>query len=235
MVLEALAAGLDPLLVVRDDSRLSIEQRRRLDSALTRLSRRCVDTTPTIFRSLTTTESPQGILAVLPLPTPVVPPTPQPGDLVLIADAIQDPGNLGTILRTAAGAAVRWVWTTPGTVDAYAPKVVRSAMGAHFRLSIMVEVTWPDLRAHLSPHLPIFGATSHAGQPYDAIDWRRGGAIVIGNEALGLAEAARLAVDTLITIPLAGGVESLNAATAAAVILFEAARQRRRASDLSPA
>jgi TrmH family RNA methyltransferase len=174
------------------------------------------------------TDSPQGIAAILPLPPAGALPPLRPRDLILIADRVQDPGNLGAMLRAAEGAGARCVATTPDTVDLFNPKVVRAAMGAHFRLALASDAPWPTLAAWVGgAGLPLLGADRAAARPYDAIDWPGGGAVVIGNEAGGLSAAARSAVDDLIAIPLADPVDSLNAAVAAAVILFEAARQRR--------
>lgn len=228
LLLAALAAGLRPRLVLRDDTRLSDRHRAALDAALASHAAVVQPVSPAAFRAVAETETPQGVLAVLPLPpTDAIPPL-RPGDLVLIADAIQDPGNLGALLRAAEGAGVRCVVTTPGTVDPFNPKVVRAAMGAHFRLPLAVDRPWPAIVAAIGAVLPLLGADAAARRAYDTIDWTRGGALVIGNEGGGLSAAARAAVDDLISIPLAAPVESLNAAVAAAVILFEAARQRRQ-------
>jgi TrmH family RNA methyltransferase len=180
------------------------------------------------------TQHPQGVVAAFrmvewPLPQPrEIPP------LLLVCDAIQDPGNLGTILRAAEAAGVHAVWLSPGCVDPYNPKVVRAAMGAHFRLPIFEESTWAVLPAQLaslhSSEIRLFAADAGAAKPYDAVDWTQPSSLIVSNEAHGLSrEARRLAEQHsgLISIPMAGGTESLNAAMSAAIILFEAARQRR--------
>jgi TrmH family RNA methyltransferase len=233
LLLDALAAGARPLLVLRDDTRLSADHRAALDVALARHAEIVQPLGPAAFRAIAETESPQGVAAVLPLPPAATLPAPGPRDLVLIADGLQDPGNLGAMLRAAEGAGVRCVATTPGTVDLFNPKVVRAGMGAHFRLRLAAEVPWPRIVEAIGGRLPLLGADTAARRAYDAIDWRRGGALVVGNEAGGLSEAARSAVEDLVSIPLQEPVESLNAAVAAAVILFEAARQRR--AEATPA
>jgi TrmH family RNA methyltransferase len=230
LLLDALAAGVRPSLVLRDDSRLSAAQQAALEVALAPHQPVVQPVAAAAFRVAATTDTPQGVLAVVPMPPAEAVPPPQPRDLFLIADRVQDPGNLGTMLRAAEGAGVRCVLTTPGTVDLFSPKVVRAGMGAHFRLALAAEVPWPRIRALVGASLPVLGADSAAGRAYDAIDWTAGAALVIGNEAGGLSPEARAAVTDSITIPLAAPVESLNAAIAAAVILFEAARQRRQAS-----
>lgn len=165
-------------------------------------------------------ETPPGVLAVLPMrPLPL---TDRP-TFLLILDAIQTPGNLGTLLRTAAAAGVDGVLLGPGCVDPYNPKVVRGAMGAHMRLPL-VTADWPQIAA-ITNHLDVYLATASAAQPYTAVDWRRRCALIVGNEARGAGADGR-ALGQGIAIPMAPGAESLNAAVAAGVILFEAARQR---------
>ncbi|HYP40600.1 MAG TPA: RNA methyltransferase [Chloroflexia bacterium] len=184
------------------------------------------------------TQHPQGVVAAFrmvewpPLQPREVPP------LLLICDAIQDPGNLGTILRAAEAAGVHAVWLSPGCVDPYNPKVVRAAMGAHFRLPIFAESAWENLptqlaRLHLS-EIGLFAADAGAVTPYDAVDWTKSAALIVSNEAHGLSREARHLAEQrggLISIPMAGGTESLNAAMSAAIILFEAARQRRASEN----
>jgi TrmH family RNA methyltransferase len=180
------------------------------------------------------TQHPQGIVAAFRM---VEWPPPQPREvppLLLVCDAIQDPGNLGTILRAAEAAGVHAVWLSPGCVDPYNPKVVRAAMGAHFRLPIFAESAWAVLPAQLaklqSSEIGLFAADAGASKPYDAVDWTQPAALIVSNEAHGLSGEARQLAEQrggFISIPMAGGTESLNAAVAAAIILFEAARQRR--------
>lgn len=228
LVLEALAAAIAPAIVLRDDGRLTPTQRTRLDVALAPWSSRVTQVSTAALRAAATTESPQGVLAVLPLPASTTWSL-GPGDLVVIADRLSDPGNLGTLLRAAAAAGARGLATTIGTVDLFGPKVVRAAMGAHFRLALAGDRDWAQIRALIGGDRPLFGAAAAGGLVYDRVDWSAGAGLVIGNETSGLSPAARQAVAELVTIPLAGGVESLNAAMAGTVILFEAARQRRRA------
>jgi TrmH family RNA methyltransferase len=168
------------------------------------------------------TEMPQGVVAV----APEVRFPPRPG-LILILDGLRDPGNLGTTLRSAEAAGVGQVLLTPGSVDAFSPKVVRSAMGAHFRLPV-ADLEWPAIPERVAGR-PVWLADARGERPYDAIDWSAPAALIVGGEAAGAgAEASALATGR-ICIPMRGGVESLNAAMAATVILFEAARQQRGA------
>jgi len=176
-----------------------------------------------VMHSASDTQTPQGVLAVLeiislPLPTSL--------SFVFIPDGIRDPGNLGSMLRTAAAAGVEAVLLPGGGVDAYAPKVVRAGMGAHFRLPIS-SLEWPEIEAIvLKAGLQVVLAESGAGQPYTRCDLRSPLALIIGGEAQGAGQDARRLAQARLHIPMKNGVESLNAAAAAAVLLFEAARQR---------
>lgn len=178
------------------------------------------------FGSLTETVAPQGVLAVFPFPDPVPPPT-GVAPLALVLDRMRDPGNLGTLLRTAAAAGVSAVYLSPGTVDPFNPKVVRAGMGAHFRIPI--RPLDRETAAALARDYPLRVLTAaDAPTPYDALDLRGPTAVIVGSEAEGVGpEAAALATASA-AIPLAAGVESLNAAVAGSVLLFEAIRQRGR-------
>jgi len=177
-----------------------------------------------VFKSASDTQTPQGLIVALALqPLPL----PSPLDFVLIPDGVRDPGNLGTLLRTAAAASVDAVLLPPGTADAYAPKVVRSAMGAHFRLAVQV-LDWSAIHQviHASEH-PLQGYLADAAQglPYTQADLSQPLALIVGGEAAGAGEGVRLA-DQRLHIPMPGGMESLNAAAAAAILMFEVVRQR---------
>lgn len=174
-----------------------------------------------VMRAASDTETPQGILAVLEQKA-----LPLPGrlDFVFIPDGIRDPGNLGAMLRTAAAAGVQAVFLPPGTVDPFAPKVLRAGMGAHFRLPVL-SLAWPAIQAHLKG-LPLYLAAAGAGSPYTQADWRAPAAILVGGEAAGAGEQAWEMAATPVHIPMPGGMESLNAAVAAAILLFEVVRQR---------
>jgi len=178
-----------------------------------------------IMKSLSETETAQGLLAVFPIRILPLPPA---LNFILIADAIHDPGNLGTLMRTAAAAGVQGMILTPGTTDPFAPKVIRAGMGAHFRLPIH-SLDWPDIHTLLKagPHPLVVYLTDVAqGAPYWQADLTHPVALLIGSEAEGASAASRLLADSALHIPMPGGSESLNAAVAAAVLLFEVVRQR---------
>jgi TrmH family RNA methyltransferase len=173
-------------------------------------------------------QTPQGVLAVFPTPEwseeveGAVP-------LVLVLDRLRDPGNLGTLLRAAAGAGVTGVYLSPESVDPWNPKVVRAGMGAHFRVPVLPldAASSATLRSRIPRRVM---AQARAQRTYDTVDWTTPAALIIGGETEGVGpELAEWATDA-VSIPLQGGVESLNAAVAGAVVLFEAARQRRLAT-----
>ncbi len=143
---------------------------------------------------------------------------------LLILDAITTPGNLGTILRTAAAAGVDGVILAPGCVDAYNPKVLRGSMGAHFRLPVQA-MGWVDIQK-LTAGMGVWLADIEGDVVYTAVDWQRPSVLIIGNEANGAGEAAQAMAMGRVIIPMHAATESLNAAMAAGIVLFEAARQQ---------
>jgi RNA methyltransferase, TrmH family len=170
------------------------------------------------------TVHPQGVVALARWPQ-VEPSVP---GIILVLDAIQDPGNMGALLRSAEAVGVAEVLGTIGTVDVYSPKVVRAAMGAHMRLAITQDLSWDATAERLALVDRVYAADAEASMPYFAADWRQPSALIIGNEAHGLSEDARSLARSPISIPMHGRAESLNAAVAGSVILFEALRQRTR-------
>jgi TrmH family RNA methyltransferase len=177
-----------------------------------------------IFDRLGETESPQSVIAVFEVPTV----RRRSGEqFVLVADAISDPGNLGTLIRSAAGAGATAVVLTPGTVDPYNGKAVRAAMGAHFRIPILrIDEHSEGAFTRRVPTRVL--AEAGAGAEYAAFDWGGSLAIIVGSEAHGPSALGRRLATHVVEIPLSNDIESLNAAVAGSVLLFEAARQRRR-------
>lgn len=178
-----------------------------------------------VMKSVSETETPQGLLVVLELRELPFPASP---DFVLVLDGVRDPGNLGTILRTSAAAGVQVVLLAPGSVDAYAPKVVRAGMGAHFRLPVK-HLAWEDICGVLkaeSGSLRVYMADASAGIPYTQADFRMPMALIVGGEAAGAGTESRSLADERVHIPMPGGSESLNAGVAAGILLFEVQRQR---------
>jgi TrmH family RNA methyltransferase len=173
-----------------------------------------------VMRYVSDTQHPQGIIGVFPMPQPTLPQQPE---RILILDAIRDPGNMGTMLRTAAGAGVQAVLLSLDCVDPYNPKTLRGGMGAHLRVPV-VERDWVDIAAYCKG-LTIYLADSEGEVRYDQADWSAW-ALIIGSEAHGAGDEARQLAQARVYIPLAAETESVNAAVAAGVILFEARRQR---------
>ena len=177
------------------------------------------------FASAAETESPQGILAIAEVPDRTLTSLGARRSLrVLVLDAVQDPGNVGTIVRTAAALGADATVALPGTVDLWNAKVVRSGMGAHFH-HLCLGGTWDDLDAFRRQGTLDIWAADAAGEPlsHSAAPPARV-AIVVGNEGGGLSPAARERADKLVAIPIARPVDSLNVAVAAGILLHELSR-----------
>ncbi len=180
---------------------------------------------PRAIKHASDTVTPQGIVATARMPARLdaIDPT-EP--IVLILDGLADPGNAGTLLRSALAAGVRTVLALKETVELFSPKVVRAGMGAHFHLSLRGEVTWGEVEALLGNSRVLAVAEAFGATPYYRFDWHRSTGLIVGGEAHGPSAEALRRASTRLSIPLTGGVESLNAAIAGSVILFEAKRQR---------
>ena len=183
-----------------------------------------------VFQSMSDTNTPQGILAEV-YQTATTEDDLFAGDaapFLLIIERLQDPGNLGTIIRTAEGAGVTGIILSADTVDIYNPKVIRSTMGSVFRVPFFytddLEQTVLDLKAR---GIRVFAAHLAGKNNYEQEDYTGNTAFLIGNEGNGLTEKLSNMADTWVKIPMAGKVESLNAAIAASILMFETARQRR--------
>jgi len=174
-----------------------------------------------LMQSVSETETSQGILAIL---DNLLLPVPQALSFALILDQIRDPGNLGTLLRTAAAAGVQAVFLPPETADAFAPKVVRAGMGAHFRLPIHA-LNWDDIRTH-TDGLQIHLADTEGAISCWEVDFRSPLALIVGGEADGASRLAQGLATSKLCIPMPGMTESLNAAVAGAILMFEVVRQR---------
>lgn len=176
-----------------------------------------------MFDALAQVATPVGILAVVATPAPAAPP--EALDDALLLDGLQDAGNLGSILRSAAAAGVRTVCLAPGSVFAWSPKVLRAGMGAHFGLEIHESVRLEDLAARCRGRL--IATDPRAERALDATDLRGPVAWIFGNEGAGISPALAARASDRVRIPMPGGAESLNVAAAAAICLFEQVRQRR--------
>ena len=182
-----------------------------------------------VFRQMCDPKTPQGILTVLRKPVWTIQDILR-GDspLIMILEDLQDPGNAGTIFRTGEGAGVSGVFLTKTCVDITNPKVIRSTMGSVYRMPFLYVEDVVSLKAELKQKgIRTFAAHLKGKNSYDQENYQGGTAFLIGNEGNGLTEEAAEAVDCLIRIPMCGKVESLNAAMAAGILMYEAARQRR--------
>ena len=149
--------------------------------------------------------------------------------LFILLEDLQDPGNLGTIFRTGEGAGVDGIIMSRQTVDVYNPKVIRSTMGSVYRVPFLyVDDLCEVIRTMQEHNISVYAAHLKGKKYYDCYDYRKGTAFVIGNESAGLKEETAGSADEYIRIPMAGKVESLNAAVASSILLYEAGRQRRR-------
>jgi TrmH family RNA methyltransferase len=178
--------------------------------------------TDALFDSLSAVESPTGIIAAV--KTPGGKKVPATAPLVLLLEDIQDPGNVGTLLRSAAAAGAGHVILSPRCAFAWSPKVLRAAMGAHFALNI---VEGADLAAFVGTYRGTsIALSSDANTSLYDLDLRGPAAFAIGNEGAGLSEGLTAATTRRARIPMPGRAESLNAGVAGALCLFEAVRQR---------
>lgn len=231
LIEEALAAGLAPRLVVYSPRWVERPEGRSL---LTRLQTRSIHLfyiTDRLFAEVSQVETPPGILAVIPLPTALTLDNlwgQMPGPYLLpAAVGIQDPGNLGTLIRAALAAGAQAFIVGPGTVEPFNPKCIRASAGACFRLPMV----WADKDwvAGLTSHGVQIRATSVAsGRPYFEIPWEESACVLLGNEGSGLG-SEWLQQAEVITIPMSPAAESINVAMAGAVVLFHAAYRRQAA------
>jgi len=172
------------------------------------------------FRSAAETDSPQGIVAIAETPVRTVETLASSGALrLLLLDAVQDPGNVGTIIRTAAALGAHATIALPGSVDVWNAKVVRSAMGAHFHHPAF-HASWEDVQAFLArTATPLWAADADGAMLADRGPVRL--ALAVGNEGGGLSPAIRGAAQRVISLPITTMVESLNVAVATGILLYE--------------
>ena len=181
-----------------------------------------------VFTRISDTVTPQGILAVVKrmkydLEDIIIGRTP----MLLMVEDIQDPGNLGTMFRTAEAAGVNGIIMSRDTVDIYNPKTIRSTMGSVFRVPFIYADSLKNIINDLKHRdISVYAAALHHSLNYTEADYSEGCAILIGNEGSGLRQETLKSASAAVTIPMTGSVESLNAAVSASVILYEAVRQR---------
>ncbi len=181
-----------------------------------------------IFASVSDTQTPQGILCVVKqMEYSMDQILKKENPFLMVLENIQDPGNLGTIFRTAEGAGVDGIIMSQDTVDIYNPKTVRSTMGSLYRMPFLYEKDLLSVMAVLKEHeITSYAAHLKGEHNYYKEDYTRGCAFLIGNEGNGLTDELATQADTYIRIPMSGQLESLNAAVAAAILMYETKRQR---------
>lgn len=191
---------------------------------------KCELVTGDVMKYMSDTQTPQGILAVAKqfhYSLSYVLKTDRPAHLIIL-ETLQDPGNLGTIIRAGEGAGITGVIMNRSSVDIYSPKVIRSTMGSIYRVPfVYAEDLEQTILEAKKKQIHLFAAHLKGEQSYDKEDYGKNVGFLIGNEANGLSEPITELADSYIRIPMAGKVESLNAAVAASVLMFETARQRR--------
>ncbi|MCJ7626181.1 MAG: RNA methyltransferase [Anaerolineaceae bacterium] len=222
---DALGSGQIPELVLFSNQ--ISERGRRLLSEFERKRIPVDEINQDLMNAVSDTRNSQGLLAIYKM---TALPAPQQADFVLILDNIRDPGNLGTILRTAISADVKMVLLTPGTTDLYSPKVLRAGMGAHFSIPVFYR-NWEQItelcKKDIQPPIKMFLAEAGKGTSCWETDLKQPTGLIIGSEAAGPGTEALNAADELISIPMPGKSESLNAAIAASILIFEVIRQRK--------
>ncbi len=187
--------------------------------------------TENVFKTITGTVTPQGILAVVKMQEyslkDIVSSAGKQALFVVLED-IQDPGNLGTIMRTAEATGVNAIVMSKGTVDIYNPKVIRSTMGTVFRVPFIYTDDLCDTISYMKRSgIKMIAAHLKGAKWYDEINYCKSTAFMIGNEGNGLSDAVTRLADVYMKIPMEGQVESLNAAVASSVLMYEAYRQKR--------
>jgi RNA methyltransferase, TrmH family len=251
LVEDALRSGLEAeALLVSESGEADLERilRAASESEAGIPRSRVMRTTDKLFASVAGTETPQGVAALFRQPVWEFDDVVRVaagvdgafrGDaaLVVVMAALQDPGNVGTIVRSAEAFGATGVVTTRGSADPWSPKALRASAGSGLRVPVLRGMAIPVLLAQLRvAGIKIVAASSHAaaaGEDGAGADLREAVAIFIGNEGAGLPREIENVADARISIPMSAGAESLNAGVAASVVLYEAARQRRTLSGLT--
>ncbi len=189
---------------------------------------RALEVSDSLFKYISDTDNPQPVMAVINIKDHAPEGLSGEQDLLLvIADAVQDPGNLGTIIRTADAAGAQAVLLLKGTADPYGPKTVRSTMGSIFSIPVIAHDDATELFSQLKERgVRLIAASPEGGTAYWDADFRGSIAIIIGNEANGISETAREYSDLCVALPMNGRAESLNAAVACGILLYKALEQR---------
>ncbi|MHB8063081.1 MAG: TrmH family RNA methyltransferase [Ruminiclostridium sp.] len=226
-VSDAIANGQNIVKVIVSDKLESLNGGKELIKLVTAVCNDCSLVSEKLFKEISDTQTPQGILAVLKKREFVFDTAIEQGDSVVILDSLQDPGNVGTIIRTADAAGVSAVILAKGCVDLFSPKVLRATMGSVFHIPIF-EGLYINETIDLLKKSGYKVIASHlAGQNnYFDEDLTGKSAIIIGNEANGISDETAEIADKLVKIPMPGRAESLNASVAASIMIYEIVRQK---------
>ncbi len=222
---EAIRSGLRLRAVLFAES-----ARNRADRLVPQLSSHVetIVTPDEVFSSVAATDTPQGVAALVRIPEHKLEDLLQVDDaLVVVAAGLQDPGNLGTVIRSCEAFGATGLIATEGTASQFNPKVIRASAGSIFRLPVVKTTGAEVVSALRGRNVAMLATSSHKGTPIDETDFARAVAIFIGSEGSGLPKPLAQQMDETVAIPQSG-VESLNAGVAASIILYEAARQRRK-------
>jgi TrmH family RNA methyltransferase len=231
LIEEALAAGVTPRVVVYSPKWVERAEGRSFLIRLQALSIRLFYVTDRLFDEVTQVETPQGLLAVVPMPKSVgleqVLANPHYPLLLPVAAGIQDPGNLGTLVRAALASGAVGMAMAPHTVEAFNPKAIRASAGAVFRLPLL-NLAEADMARLREAGVGVKATAVTGGTPYYDVDWSEPTVLLLGNEGNGLDEHWLAQAET-VTIPMSWAADSLNVSVAGAVILFHAAYVRHKA------
>lgn len=211
-----------PLICVVSDSCLSHPEVAPIIARCSALSATCIALPDALYQAISQVENGVGIVFIIDMPQTQV--TTRLKKNAVVLDGLQDPGNLGSILRSAAGAGIEQVYCSPGTVSAWSPKVLRAGMGAHFLLEIFEAVDLHALLSHAA--IPVLATSSHTEKTIYQVDLHRPVAWLFGHEGQGVAPALMALASETVTIPQKPEIESLNVAASAAICFFEQVRQR---------
>ncbi|MHB8439555.1 MAG: TrmH family RNA methyltransferase [Acidimicrobiales bacterium] len=226
LVAEALTAGAPVEAVFVDSAEAGRRELAELAARAHDAGTRVFELAPGVLERVADTVTPQPILAVVRMPDASIEDLRHATFVVVCVD-VRDPGNTGAVIRAADAAGADAVVCADGTADPYNPKTVRASAGSVLHLPILHGLGVADALETLGGYgLRRVGAAAHGGSSHDAVDLASPVAVVLGNEASGLADAAAALLDEQVTIPLSGRAESLNVSLAAAVLCFEVRRQR---------
>jgi TrmH family RNA methyltransferase len=181
-----------------------------------------------VFKNISDTQTPQGILCLVKMPHYELSELlAEDRTSLLVLESIQDPGNLGTMLRTGEGAGITGVIMNRTTVDLFNPKTIRSTMGSIYRVPFYISDNLPDTVQEIKrAGVSVYAAHLKGQKSYDEPDYRKATAFLIGNEGNGLSDELADLADCYIRIPMEGQVESLNAAVSASILMYEVHRQQ---------